>query len=317
MSDESEPVVAEVLEVEVWPEAAGTRLDCFLADTLEFSRSLLQDWIKESRVLLDGRPSKSSARVKPAQQILIEVPPLEPAAPLPDPSISLAVVFEDEHLMVINKQRGLVVHPTTGHPDRTLVNALLAHTNDWSGIRGVQMPGIVHRLDKDTTGLIMTAKHDRAHVGLQNQFRDRTVLKIYRCLVHGVPNPREGTVHQPLGRHPSDRKRMAIVPGGKTSISDYKTLEAYEQDYALMEVHIHTGRTHQIRVHMAWLGHPIVGDPVYGRLKNPFGQSGQALHCYRLGFVHPIGGQALEFTCDPPPDFASTVEQLRRGGATG
>ncbi|MCA9796570.1 MAG: RluA family pseudouridine synthase [Candidatus Eremiobacteraeota bacterium] len=307
-----EPVVAEVLELEVEPESAGQRLDVYLAARLEYSRSLLQDWIRDARVVLGGKPAKSSTKVKANQQVLVEVPPLEPADPLPDPTIPLSVVYEDDSILVINKQRGLVVHPAIGNPDGTLVNALLAHETVWSGIRGVQKPGIVHRLDKNTTGLMVTAKNDRAHVGLQNQFRDRSVLKIYRALVHGVPSPRQGRIHQPIGRHVVDRTRMAVVPTGKPAISDYKVLEVFEGDYAYVEVHIHTGRTHQIRVHMAWLGHQIVGDPMYGRRQNPFGLVGQALHCYRLGFVHPTRGDSLEFTCDVPEDFQCILDRLRR-----
>ncbi|MGE0495238.1 MAG: RluA family pseudouridine synthase [Vulcanimicrobiota bacterium] len=307
-----EPVVAEVLELEVEPESAGLRLDVYLAGRLEYSRSLLQDWIRDARVVLGGKPTKASTKVKAGQQVLVEVPPLEPADPVPDPTIPLEVIYEDESILVINKQRGLVVHPAIGNPDGTLVNALLAHETTWSGIRGVQKPGIVHRLDKNTTGLMVTAKNDRAHVGLQNQFRDRMVLKVYRALVHGVPSPREGRIHQPIGRHVVDRTRMAVLPTGKPAFSDYKVLEVFEEDYAYVEVHIHTGRTHQIRVHMAWLGHQIVGDPMYGRRKNPFGLVGQALHCFRLGFVHPTRGDSLEFTCDLPEDFQRILDRLRR-----
>lgn len=300
----------QLLELQVEEGYEGTRLDIYLAQQLEYSRSLLQDWLKQGRVMLSGRQVKASSKVKPGQEILIEVPPLEPADPLPDPTIPLEVVFEDEHILVINKQRGLVVHPAIGNPDGTLVNALLAHAQDWSGIRGVQKPGIVHRLDKNTSGLMVTAKHDQACVGLQNQFRDRQVLKIYRALVWGVPHPKRGRINQPLARNPRDRIKMAVVTGGKTAISDYEVLETLGKEHAQVEVTLHTGRTHQIRVHLAWLGFPIVADTLYGKKRHDYGLCGQALHCCRLGFTHPVGGKALEFDCPPPADFQAAREEM-------
>lgn len=261
--------------------------------------------------MLEGRQVKASAKLKAGQDILIEVPPLAPAKPKPDSSIPLEVVFEDEHILVINKQRGLVVHPAIGNPDGTLVNALLAHADDWSGIRGVLKPGIVHRLDKNTSGLMVTAKHDQASIGLQNQFRDRCVLKVYRALVWGHPHPKRGRIRQPLARNPRDRIKMAVVNGGKTAISDYEVLEELGAKHALVEVTLHTGRTHQIRVHLAWLGFPIVADTLYGKPRNTFGLIGQALHCCRLGFTHPVGGKELEFDCPPPEDFATAQEAMR------
>ncbi len=301
----------EVLTLVVSDEDSGSRLDQYLANQLEYSRSLLQDWIKAGGVFLDAKSCKASARIKAGQEVLIEVPPLAPAEPEPDPTIPLDIIYEDEHLIVLNKQRGLVVHPAIGNPDGTLVNALLAHSQDWSGIRGVGKPGIVHRLDKNTTGLMVTAKSDQAHVGLQNQFRDRTVLKVYRCLVWGIPHPKTGRINQPLARNPNDRIKMAVVQGGKTAISDFEVLEEFSLDHALVEVQLHTGRTHQIRVHLSWLGYPIVGDPMYGRRSENYGLQGQALHCYRLGFQHPVGGSPLEFRIEPPGDFNALVERFR------
>lgn len=311
VTEEPEPEIAEVREFEVDSEDQGQRLDVFLAERLENSRSQIQEWIEGGQVVVNGSPAKASARVKPGQQVLVEIPPLEPAEPEPE-DIPLEVVYEDSAILVINKQRGLVVHPAVGNPDGTLVNALLAHCDDWSGIRGVQRPGIVHRLDKNTTGVMVTAKNDRAHVGLQNQFRERSVLKVYECIVHGVPSPRSGRIDQPIARHVVDRTRMAVIAGGRPSVSDYRTLETFGEDFSRVEVHIHTGRTHQIRVHMAWLGHPILGDPTYGRRKHPFSLDGQALHCKRLGFIHPTEGRALEFHCDLPADLQAILEQLRR-----
>lgn len=286
------------------------RLDQYLAGQLEYSRSLLQDWIKGGRVKVDGKVVKPSARLKGEPAVLIDVPPLAPAEPLPDPSIPLKVLYEDEHLLLLDKQRGLVVHPAVGNPDGTLVNALLAHCTTWSGIRGVGRPGIVHRLDKHTSGLMVVAKSDAAHIGLQEQFQERSVLKIYTTLVWGVPHPLNGRINQPLGRDPRDRLKMAVVETGKSGLSDYRVLEAYGDQHALVEVHLHTGRTHQIRVHLAWLGFPVVGDPVYGRIRSSYGLSGQALHCSRLGITHPLSGQRLEFEAPLPDDFLEARRQL-------
>jgi 23S rRNA pseudouridine1911/1915/1917 synthase len=301
---------SQILEIQVGDVYQGERLDQFLATQLDYSRSLIQDWIKTGRVMVDCRQVKASSKLKQGQEILIEVPPLEPAEPKPDPTIQLDVVFEDEHLLVVNKQRGLVVHPGIGNPDGTLVNALLAHADDWSGIRGVLKPGIVHRLDKNTSGLMVTAKHDQSSVGLQNQFRDRQVHKVYQALVWGRPHPKRGRINQPLARNPNDRIKMAVVRGGKTAISDYVVLEELGQDHALVEVLLHTGRTHQIRVHLAWLGYPIVADTLYGRPRQDYGLCGQALHCTQLAFAHPVGGQRLEFRVAPPADFAEARRQM-------
>ncbi|MFA5507847.1 MAG: RluA family pseudouridine synthase [Vulcanimicrobiota bacterium] len=302
---------SEILEVRVDEGYQGGRLDQFLAAQLDYSRSLIQDWIKDGRILVDERQVKASSKLKQGQSIIIEVPPLEPAEPVPDATIPLAVVYEDEHILVLNKQRGLVVHPGIGNPDGTLVNALLAHSNDWAGIRGVLKPGIVHRLDKNTSGLMVTAKHDQSCVGLQNQFRDRAVHKVYQALVWGVPHPRRGRINQPIARNPHDRIKMAVVAGGKTAISDFEVLEDLGEEHALVEVLLHTGRTHQIRVHLAWLGHPIVADTLYGRPRHNYELSGQALHCRRLGFAHPVGGQPLEFEAPLPSDFEQALNQMR------
>lgn len=299
----SEPVEHDAIALRVGPDGAGLRLDRFLAGQLEYSRSLLQDWIRAGHVLLDGRNAKASARLRDGQRLTVEVPPLAPAEPQPDATIPLQVVFEDEHLLVLCKQRGLVVHPAAGNPDGTLVNALLAHAASWSGIRGVGRPGIVHRLDKQTSGLMVVAKNDRAHLGLQQQFQDRKVVKLYLALVWGVPHPKRGRINQPLARDPRDRLKQACLATGKPALSDYEVLATFGDEHALVEVRLHTGRTHQIRVHLSWLGYPIVGDPVYGRIRNSYGLEGQALHCHRLGFRHPVEDQMLEFHAAPPEDF--------------
>lgn len=304
---------SQILELKVNEGYEGGRLDQFLAGQLDYSRTLIQDWIKGGRVLVDSRQVKASSRLKIGQEILIEIPPLEPAEPAPDPTIPLDIIYEDEHILVVNKQRGLVVHPGIGNPDGTLVNALLARTHDWAGIRGTLKPGIVHRLDKNTSGLMVCAKHDQACVGLQNQFRDRRVHKVYHALTWGVPHPKQGRVNQPIARNPMDRIKMAVVAGGKPSVSDYRVVETMgEERHALVEVVLHTGRTHQIRVHLAWLGFPLVADPLYGKLRETYGLSGQALHCSRLGFLHPVGSRPMEFEVSLSEDFELAKQAMNR-----
>ena len=314
---EEEPEVGEILQFFVEESDVGGRLDQFLVRCMPArTRSQIQDWIEAGLVMVGMSPSKCSYRLKSGQEVLVEVPPLQPADPEPDSGIPLDVLYEDEHLLVLNKQKGLVIHPALAHSSGTLVNALLHHCQDLSGIRGVEKPGIVHRLDKDTTGVMVVAKNDVAHLGLTSQFRDRAVLKIYEALVHGHPSPARGTVHQPVGRHNVDRIRMAVNPRGKTAITDYDAVEEFyfkEQRYARVELHIHTGRTHQIRVHLAWLGYPILGDPLYGKRSNPFGLEGQALHCKRLGCAHPVSHQSLEFTSPPHDEYRRIPKQLRGG----
>lgn len=291
-------------------DAAGSRLDQYLASQLEASRSIVQDWIKNGLVLLGGRPAKASTKLKAGQCLQVHRPPLIAAEPLPDASIPLEVLFEDEHLLVLNKQRGLVVHPAVGNPDKTLVNALLAHCSDWSGIGGVSRPGIVHRLDKETSGVMVVAKHDQAHQHLSEQFSARTVMKLYHALVWGVPSPRRGRINQPIARHPQDRLRMACIATGKPAITDYEVTEVLTDRNASVELRLHTGRTHQIRVHLTWLGFPIVGDPVYGRKGESFGLQGQALHSHRLELDHPTDGRRLEFVAPWPDDMRAAREQI-------
>ena len=307
--EETEEAPSEVREFCVSSEHEGLRLDLFLVQQMpERSRSLLQDWIEAGRVLLDGRAGKASAKLKPAQEVLVEIPELTPAVPQAE-NIPLDILYEDEHLLVLNKARGLVVHPAVSNHSGTLVNALLGHCKDLSGIRGVEKPGIVHRLDKDTSGLMVVAKNDPAHLGLTHQFQQRLVQKFYQAVVHGRPQPSRGRVEQPIGRHPVDRVRMAVNPRGKTAITDYEVVRSCG-DYSLVEMQIHTGRTHQIRVHLTWLGFPIVGDPLYGRRSNPFSIEGQALHCFRLGFRHPVEHKALEFSAAAPPDMQQLIDAI-------
>ncbi len=313
---QDEEIISETLqapEVEehlVGTAGGGVRLDVFLAARSGHSRSQIQDWIRQGRVHLDGRPAKASEKLREGQQILIERPPLAPAIPQPEEGLPLEIVYEDPHLLVVNKSRGVTIHPGSGAHSGTLVNALLAHCSDLSGIRGVERPGIVHRLDKDTSGLIVVAKDDRAHVGLSVQFAERSILKIYQALVHGVPPPR-GTIEEPIARHRIHRQRMAVRSSGRSSRTDYEVLEAFGHDYSLLELHLHTGRTHQIRVHMTWLGFPLVGDPVYGRRPNPWDLHGQALHCRRLGFFHPVLNRPMEFEAPMPEVLQDILGDLR------
>jgi 23S rRNA pseudouridine1911/1915/1917 synthase len=303
---------SQILEFQA--DSEGVRLDHFLVQQMpERSRSQIQDWIDNGRVMLDGRPSKSSQKLKVGQEVLVEVPPLEAAEPEAE-SIPLDILFEDEHILVLNKPRGLVIHPAYGNRTGTLVNALLGHCKDLSGIRGVEKPGIVHRLDKDTSGVMVVAKNDQAHLGLTNQFQARQVQKFYEAVVHGHPQPSRGRIEQPMARHKVDRVRMAVDPRGKTAITDYDTAETFggtRNAYARVDMRIHTGRTHQIRVHLSWLGCPIVGDPLYGRRANPFGYEGQALHCKRLGIRHPNDHRPLEFSAEPPPEYRELLRRLR------
>ncbi len=287
------------------------RLDKFLAEKLpELSRTRVKTLILEGRVSCDGATiNDPSNRVKSGQLIEVDIPADKPAIPEPQ-DIPLTVVYEDEHLIVVDKPVGMVVHPAPGTPDGTLVNALLAHCGDsLSGIGGVKRPGIVHRIDKDTSGLIVVAKNDKAHHGLANQFADHSITRAYYAVVWGVPSPREGMIEGDIGRSPHDRKKMAIVTrGGKPAITHYKVLKVLGLRGSLVECRLETGRTHQIRVHMSSIGHGLIGDPTYGRgqsrhLKGADQEfrkyihdfNGQALHAFLIGFLHPIHNEYMEF----------------------
>lgn len=319
----------EPFALQVAPEAAGMRLDQFLADRPELglTRSHAAKLIKEGRVALDGAPvGKAGTRVRAGQSVVVEVPEPEPLAAEPE-ALPVEVVYEDADVIVINKPRGMVVHPAPGHIRGTLVNALLARCPDLAAINDVLRPGIVHRLDRDTTGLLVVAKNEPAYHALQRQLKERTIRREYLALVHGQP-PDAGTVDAPVGRHPTERKRMAVVPKGRPAVSHFRVLERFPAPgvaagnaaagvacgggYALLSVVLATGRTHQIRVHMAHIGHPVAGDPVYGPRRNPLGLAGQALHARRLVFSHPRTGAVLEFTVPPPPDFAEVLQRLRK-----
>ncbi|MGA2604670.1 MAG: RluA family pseudouridine synthase [Verrucomicrobiia bacterium] len=291
-------------------EAAGLRLDQFLRRELpEHSRAFLQKLIEQGDVHVNGRPSKPSHTVRAGDKIQIEIPPPRSLEARPE-EIPLDVLFEDNDLIVVNKPAGLVVHPAAGNREHTLVNALLHHCRGGlAGISGVERPGIVHRLDKGTSGCIVVAKTDFAHQALVAQFKSRDVRKIYRALCWGRFERSSGRVETVIGRSERDRKKMsARVSRGRQAVTDYRVLEQFP-DFALVELHIHTGRTHQIRVHMAYMGHPVLGDATYGRkpeTRNPKPEISVArlmLHAYKLGFTHPRSQQFVEFTAPVPEDM--------------
>lgn len=287
-------------------EDAG-RLDSFLAERLdELSRSRIQDLIREQHILLNGQPTKPRQAVHAGDRIEVSIPAAVPSEILPQ-DIPLHVLFEDEELVVIDKQPGLVVHPAAGHPDGTLVNALLHHCGNLAGIGGIERPGIVHRLDKDTSGCIVAAKSDAAHQSLVSQFANRTNDKLYLAVAQSPPSPEQGTVFTHISRHPVHRQKMAVVdpPGGRASITDYRVLTIDPADRsALVRCRLHTGRTHQIRVHMGHLGCPLLGDPIYAKPARQQRRPGRLmLHSWHLAFDHPLSGERIECTAPIPTEF--------------
>ena len=293
--------------VEHLVEIGGERLDVFLADRRsDLSRSRIRKLIDDGHVTVDGRPGKPSTRLSASQTVMLEVPPPSPAELQPW-DVPLSIVFEDEDLIVIDKPAGMTVHPAPGNEDHTLANAVLAHAPDIEGIGGERRPGIVHRLDKDTSGLIIIAKNERVHANLSDQFKSREVSKVYLALVVGHPSPPEADIDAPIGRHPHDRQRMAIVSTGRPSITRYRVVTSYSRS-TLVEARPRTGRTHQIRVHLSSVGHPVVGDTTYGRLAE--GLSRQFLHAHHLAFTHPASGETIRFTAELPSDLRSYLDRL-------
>ncbi len=304
------------LESYAWESTAdetGDRIDKAIAARLEerYSRSQVQQWIKEGAVTVQGQSVKSNYKLTQGDSVEIVVPVPEDIDALPE-NIPLDVAYEDQDVIVVNKPRGMVVHPSYGHPNGTLVNALLHHCNDLSGIGGVMRPGIVHRIDKDTSGLIMAAKNDRAHASLSAQLKEHSVVRKYMAIVHGVLSHKEGTVDAPIGRSIEDRKLYRVTDkNAKHAVTHFIVAEQFA-DYALLELQLETGRTHQIRVHMKFIDHPLVGDPVYGRSKG-MKMNGQALHAAVLGFKHPATGEQLVFHADMPADMQELLHILRTG----
>jgi len=297
--------------LELTADRSGERLDTFVARRCpELSRSHARRLIDEGLVTVSGRQGRPSDRVTAGIEISVTIPPPE-AIDLAPEDIPLTILYQDGDIIVLDKPAGLTVHPAPGHPSGTLVNALLAACPDLRGIAGTLRPGIVHRLDKDTSGLMVVAKNDRAQRALQRQLTDRDVRKTYVALVQGVPKPREGQIEAPIGRHPKNRKKMAVVAGGREATTKYRVREELAgRRYSLLEVEPVTGRTHQIRVHMAALGHPIAGDATYGKRSDLIAR--QALHASKLAFAMPLGGRAVEFESPPPADMREALEGLRR-----
>lgn len=310
------------LQIELWVEDGGDRLDAYLADRLEdISRSRIQKLISQEQVRVNGTVCTSKkAIVQEEDRIQVTIPDAAPLVLEPEP-IPLDILYEDDQLLIVNKPAGLVVHPAPGHASGTLVNALLWHyrtatgASTLSGIGGIQRPGIVHRLDKNTTGAIAIAKTDFAHQHLQRQFHDKTARRDYLGVVYGAPKTEQGTIDAPLGRHPVDRQKMAIVPeekGGRPAVTHWQIKERLG-NFTLINFELETGRTHQIRVHAASIGHSIVGDPVYGSGRSiGVNLPGQALHAWRLRLQHPATGEAIEVTADPPDSFVKLLEVLRK-----
>ncbi|MDO4866415.1 MAG: RluA family pseudouridine synthase [Clostridia bacterium] len=302
---------AMVFERAVEDGREGERLDVFAAELADVTRSRAGALIREGRVSVDGAAQpKAGFKLKPGMAVRVEVPAAVPAEVTAE-DIDLEILYQDDDLAVVYKPSGMVVHPAAGNESGTLVNALLKHLDNLSGIGGEIRPGIVHRIDKDTSGLLLVAKNDRSHVCLSEQIRAHTVHRAYRAIVIGGFREEEGTVEGPIGRHPTDRKRMAIVPGGKEAVTHWRVLERL-RGATLIEAKLTTGRTHQIRVHMASIGHPVLGDPVYGPKKSPYPVAGgQLLHAFRIGFIHPSTGEEMLFEAEPEPRFTHWLEKLR------
>ena len=307
----------DIITLIAGPEDDQLRADRFLAAHLpQYSRSFLQARIKEGGLCREGSDApilKGSEKIKAGETLCLTIEEPEPLEAVPQ-DIPLDILYEDDALIVVNKPKGMVVHPAAGHPDGTLVNALLYHCGaSLSGIGGVLRPGIVHRIDRDTTGALVICKTDLAHHSLAQQLKVHSITRQYRAILHGSLKTDEGTVDKPIGRHPADRLKMAVVPGGKEAVTHYRVLERFG-NYTYVACELETGRTHQIRVHMSSIGHPVLGDPVYGPARCPVkGLEGQTLHAMTLGFTHPVTGERMLFTAPLPAYFEELLEKLRRG----
>lgn len=302
------------MKQELFPEIAdsGLRIDKYLSTVNEqLSRSYIQKLLKSGLVLVDGKPVKASYQVDEGDVISLDIP--EAVEPEIEPeNMDLDILYEDQDVILVNKPKGMVVHPAAGHYSHTLVNGLMHHCKDQlSGINGVMRPGIVHRIDMDTTGVIIACKNDMAHNSIAVQLKEHSITRRYQAIVHGVLKDDAGTVEGPIGRHPTDRKKMSInYNNGKSAVTHYKVLKRFRQ-YTHVECRLETGRTHQIRVHMASIGHPLLGDLVYGPGKCPIpGLQGQTLHAGVLGFIHPRTGEYMEFTAPLPEYFAKLLNTL-------
>ncbi|MGD7021029.1 RluA family pseudouridine synthase [Rossellomorea vietnamensis] len=290
-------------------EEKSLRLDKMLTQLEEeWSRSQVQQWIKEGNVKVNGAEAKTNYKCAVDDKINISIPEPEELDVVAE-ELDLDIRYEDSDVIVVNKPRGMVVHPAPGHPSGTLVNGLMAHCKDLSGINSVLRPGIVHRIDKDTSGLLMIAKNDLAHEKLVEQLVNKTVTRKYKAIVHGIIPHEQGTIDAPIGRDPKDRQRMAVVDSGRDAVTHFNVLEKFGA-FTYVECKLETGRTHQIRVHMKYIGYPLAGDPKYGPRKT-LDLDGQALHAAVLGFEHPRTGEYLEFEAEPPEVFRQTLQKLQ------
>lgn len=310
MQDEDEGLLTFAIE----DDEIGLRIDQYLADALEgVSRSQVQKWMSQGRITSQkskGNPLKKNYTLERGDVITVQVPEPEVVDIVPE-NLPIDIVYEDDQVLVVNKPQGMVVHPAPGNYSGTLVNAILYHVKDLSDIGGVIRPGIVHRIDKDTSGLLMIAKTNLAHQSLSDQLREHSVDRVYVALVHGGFTKESGTVNRPIGRHPQNRLKMAIVErGGRDAITHYQVLERLGP-YTLVECRLETGRTHQIRVHLAAIGHPLIGDPLYGAKKEKQKSDGQFLHAKVLGFEHPLTGERMVFSAPIPENFEKLLARLR------
>ncbi len=306
------------------PENCRQRLDAFLASALpdsSLSRSRIKELIEQGAVLANGVPAKAASyRLRLGDLIVVAVPEPRKSELLPE-EVAFTILHEDEDLLVIAKPPGLVVHPGCGHQSGTLVHGLLFHCDDLAGIGGEERPGIVHRLDKDTSGVMVVAKNDQTHQALVNQFKERQVSKVYRAIVNGAAAIESGRIDRPIGRHPTQRRKMAVNEQGRRAVTNWQVLESFAEGFAYLELGLETGRTHQIRVHLAGLNHPVSGDEVYGRqdrrLLAELGVVRQCLHSYSLGFSHPRTGELLSFTAPLWPDMQQVLDLLRQRAVDG
>ena len=299
----------ETIEIVV-EENSLDRIDKYLTTKTDLSRTRIQELIDSNNILVNDNPTKANYKVKENDLITVMIPEDE-AYDLEPINMNLEIVYEDSDVCVVNKPQGLIVHPTLTTKEHTLVNGLMYQIKDLSGINGVNRPGIVHRIDKDTSGLLMVAKNDFAHQSLVTQLMNKTTNRLYVALVYGVIENNLGRINAPIGRDKLDRKKMAVVEDGKEAVTNFRVLERFD-GYTLIECKLETGRTHQIRVHMKYIGHPLVGDPLYGP-KKVIGTTGQYLHAKLIGFNHPRTNEYMEFTRDIPDNFKEILEKLRKG----
>lgn len=293
-------------------EDAGTRADVFLAAKLGVSRSNMQKLLEDGRVKRGEKIIKANYKVRAGEMFVVDIPEPEPIEAVPE-NIPLDIIYEDDDVVVLNKARGMVVHPAPGNYTGTLVNALLYHCSNLSGINSAIRPGIVHRLDKDTSGIMIVAKNDAAHISLSQQIQSKTAVRTYLAVVRGNIKTDSGTIETQIARDKTDRKKMAVVKeGGRDAITDYEVLERFGK-YTLVRCKLRTGRTHQIRVHMEYLGYPLVGDPKYSPMKTPFGIKEQALHSHTLEFTHPRTGERMKFEAPLPEDMHKIITRLHNG----